>query len=191
MTCTRSEWVGADGRCDGEERQAVHEELHKRIKRLAQTGTLVCLCSRNQPALVHEAFQELEPRGLQLKLGQDILRTMVGVSAGGSKADSLRRLAQELNLSLSAFAVSLCLLVVETVQASVMVPANLLAAHISWSEACCVQLDAPGMLACMLSRCALACILSRCALRSMAAGRRQSRRMCSRALGGERATGCT
>jgi hypothetical protein len=130
----------------------VHEELHKRIKRLAQTGTLVCLCSRNQPALVHEAFQELEPRGLQLKLGQDILRTMVGVSAGGSKADSLRRLAQELNLSLSAFAVSLCLLVVETVQASVMVPANLLAAHISWSEACSVQLDAPGMLACMLSR---------------------------------------
>jgi len=74
----------------------------------------VCLCSRNEPALVHAAFQELEHRGLQLKLGRDILSTMVGVSAGGSKADSLRRLALELNLSLEAFAVSLCLLVVET-----------------------------------------------------------------------------
>ena len=45
-------------------------------------------------------------KGLKLQLGRDILNTMVGVSAHGSKADSLRRLALELNLSLSSFAVS-------------------------------------------------------------------------------------
>ncbi len=83
--------------------------MHERIKRLAATGTLVCLCSRNTPELVRSAFQQLELKGLKLQLGRDILSTMVGVSAHGSKSDSLRRLALELNLSLSSFAVSPCL----------------------------------------------------------------------------------
>lgn len=69
----------------------------------------MCLCSRNAPELVRSAFKRLEHKGLKLQLGRDILSTMAGVSAHGSKSDSLRRLALELNLSLSSFAVSLCL----------------------------------------------------------------------------------
>ena len=84
--------------------EAHHLALHERLQIMAQRGTLVCLCSRNEGALVEAALRELEGRGLVLKMGQHILQTMLGVSPGGSKADSLRRLARHLNVSLASFA---------------------------------------------------------------------------------------
>lgn len=79
--------------------------LHDRILELVDGGMLVCLCSRNEPALVAAALEHLEARGLPLKWGRDILSTTVGITPVGSKADSLRRLAKQLDLSLSSFAV--------------------------------------------------------------------------------------
>jgi hypothetical protein len=66
---------------------------------------LVCLCSRNEPSLVAAALEHLEARGLPLRLGRDIMSSMLGVAPTGTKADSLRRLAKLLDLSLSSFAV--------------------------------------------------------------------------------------
>ena len=73
--------------------EAHHLALHQRLLSHAKAGVILCLCSRNEGALVTAALEHLEQHGLQLKMGRDILNTLVGVSPLGSKAHSLRRLA--------------------------------------------------------------------------------------------------
>ena len=92
--------VGPNGLC----LESHHRALHERLRQLAASGVLVCLCSRNEPGLVMAALAHLNAQhGLGLELGRELLSSMLGVAATGPKADSLRRVAKHLNLSLSSF----------------------------------------------------------------------------------------
>jgi len=103
--CDGTLWHGAmseEGPHGVDVAHAPHRLLQQKLARLAESGVLVCLCSRNSSvAAVQEVFTL---RGQEMALSYQRHVAAAAVRWAGSKAGMLRGLARELNLDAAHFA---------------------------------------------------------------------------------------
>ena len=99
VDCDNTLWDGVVGElgAGGVRFDAQHTDLHQTLKRLAERGVLVCLCSKNEASDVWQVFETREDFVLSR---DDLVASAVNWEP---KADNLRQLASRLNLGLDSF----------------------------------------------------------------------------------------
>ncbi|HUE88996.1 MAG TPA: SDR family NAD(P)-dependent oxidoreductase [Vicinamibacterales bacterium] len=99
VDCDNTLWHGVVGEvgAEGVEFDAGHRALHETLVRLAQSGVLVCLCSKNEEADVWRVF---ETRPDLLLPREHVVAAVVNWLP---KSQNLRTLADRLNLGLDSF----------------------------------------------------------------------------------------
>ncbi len=99
VDCDNTLWRGVVGElgAEGVEFDDGHLVLHRTLERLALSGVLVCLCSKNDEADVWRVFETRE----EMLLGRDtVIAAMINWLP---KSQNIQRLATRLNLGLDSF----------------------------------------------------------------------------------------
>ena len=99
LDCDNTLWSGVVGEVGpaGIELHDVHHRLHKRLNRLAESGVLICLCSKNEEHDVWSVFEQRSDFGLS--------RDQIVAAAVNwlPKSQNILSLAESLNLGLDSF----------------------------------------------------------------------------------------
>jgi FkbH-like protein len=99
VDCDNTLWSGVVGEAgaQGVEFDAGHRDLHRTLTALAESGVLVCLCSKNEESDVWSVFESRPDLGLARE------RIAAAMINWQPKSQNLRTLASRLNLGLDSF----------------------------------------------------------------------------------------
>lgn len=99
LDCDNTLWSGVVGEVgpEGIVFDPVHLRLHRRLAELADSGVLLCLCSKNEQADVTAVFEKRADFGLR---PEQFVGSMINWLP---KSENIRSLAEKLNLGLDSF----------------------------------------------------------------------------------------
>lgn len=99
LDCDNTLWNGVVGEVgpEGLAFDSVHQRLHRRLAQLADSGVLLCLCSKNEEADVQAVFESRADFALRPE------QFVASVINWLPKSENIRSLAERLNLGLDSF----------------------------------------------------------------------------------------